>query len=73
VWRSSGKTHQDLINNLVRNKLINHENGISAMKSCDRKFFILPKYQDSAYDDNPLSIACNVTISAPHMYAMMID
>lgn len=38
-----------------------------------RKYFVPPKYQSQAYTDHPLPIASGQTISAPHMYAMMMS
>jgi protein-L-isoaspartate(D-aspartate) O-methyltransferase len=72
-WRCSASSNEALVANLVRAKLLTHALAISAMKSVDRSLFVLPELVTCAYDDNPLPIGFNVTISAPHMHARMLD
>lgn len=38
-----------------------------------REYFVPQKYRSQAYTDRPLPIASQQTISAPHMYAMMMS
>jgi len=38
-----------------------------------RQYFVPRKYKSQAYKDQPLPIASGQTISAPHMYAMMMS
>jgi protein-L-isoaspartate(D-aspartate) O-methyltransferase len=72
-WRCSAADLEGLVRNLVSNKLVTHPSAIEAMKSVDRALFVLPDHSSAAYQDNPLSIGYDVTISAPHMHARMLD
>lgn len=46
---------------------------ISAMNRVDRKLFVPPHCEDSAYVDTPLPIGFGQTISAPHMVGIMCE
>jgi protein-L-isoaspartate(D-aspartate) O-methyltransferase len=72
-WRCSASSNGALVANLVSAKLLTNSLAISAMKYVDRSLFVFPELISSAYDDNPLPIGFNVTISAPHMHARMLD
>ncbi|VDP94929.1 unnamed protein product [Echinostoma caproni] len=63
AWQSSGRTHEELINNLHKNKVILSERVKNAMMAVDRGYFA----KSDAYEDRPLSIGYGATISAPHM------
>ena len=73
AWACTGSSNGELVANLVRHKLVNHELAVEAMKAVDRALFVVPQLQSVAYDDRPLPIGYDVTISAPHMHAMMLD
>ena len=73
AWRCSASSNGELVANLVKNGLVRHEMAIKAMQSVDRKLFVLSQFHGSAYEDRPLPIGYDVTISAPHMHAMMLD
>jgi protein-L-isoaspartate(D-aspartate) O-methyltransferase len=45
----------------------------AAMRAVPRHAFVPEKRRRSAYEDRPLPIGQNQTISAPHMVAMMVD
>jgi protein-L-isoaspartate(D-aspartate) O-methyltransferase len=49
------------------------ESVISAMSRVPRELFLPATLQSRAYDDTPLPIGLNQTISAPHMVAIMCD
>jgi protein-L-isoaspartate(D-aspartate) O-methyltransferase len=49
------------------------EEVLEAMKRVERHLFVPSHFRDQAYDDYPLPIGGNQTISAPHMVAMMCD
>jgi protein-L-isoaspartate(D-aspartate) O-methyltransferase len=49
------------------------ESVISAMSSVKRELFLPVALKSRAYDDTPLPIGLNQTISAPHMVAIMCD
>jgi protein-L-isoaspartate(D-aspartate) O-methyltransferase len=53
AWRSSGSTHQELIENLHRNGLITDERIKNAMLQVDRADFTDQK--SDAYSDRPQS------------------
>ncbi len=44
-----------------------------AMLKVDRKDFVPEEYEELAYADQPLPIPGNVTISAPHMHAILLE
>jgi protein-L-isoaspartate(D-aspartate) O-methyltransferase len=73
AWKCTGATNDELITNLVNNKLLAQPSAISAMRAVDRVFFVHPSTKAQAYEDHPLVIGFNMTISAPHMHAMMLD
>lgn len=45
---------------------------LDAMREVPREVFVLEQYQASAYDDAPLPIPANQTISQPYVVALMI-
>ncbi|MDD4161213.1 MAG: protein-L-isoaspartate(D-aspartate) O-methyltransferase [Methanothrix sp.] len=49
------------------------ESVISAMSRVKRELFVPEALKSRAYDDTPLPIGLNQTISAPHMVAIMCD
>ncbi|THD27384.1 Methyltransferase [Fasciola hepatica] len=69
AWQSSGRTHEELIHNLYKNKVIVTEKIKNAMLAVDRAYFT----KSDPYEDRPLSIGCNATISAPHMHAHALE
>lgn len=46
---------------------------LEAMRTVPRHEFVPPEKQSVAYEDRPLPIGNNQTVSAPHMVAMMAD
>jgi protein-L-isoaspartate(D-aspartate) O-methyltransferase len=46
---------------------------LSAMREVPREAFVSEKYKDFAYDDGPLPILENQTISQPYVVALMIE
>jgi len=46
---------------------------LDAMRAVPRHEFVPPDRRDRAYEDRPLPIGRNQTISAPHMVAAMVD
>uniref|UniRef100_A0A7S1CBR0 protein-L-isoaspartate(D-aspartate) O-methyltransferase n=1 Tax=Bicosoecida sp. CB-2014 TaxID=1486930 RepID=A0A7S1CBR0_9STRA len=70
AWRSSGRTHAELINNLARGGVITSARVKAAMLKVDRADFA-PR--GTAYQDAPQLIGYGVTISAPHMHAYALE
>ncbi|KAH0791868.1 protein-L-isoaspartate(D-aspartate) O-methyltransferase-like isoform X2 [Histomonas meleagridis] len=71
AWTCHGQSNKDMVKKLKDNRLIKNSLAISVMEEVDRKEFVLE--ESMAYVDSPLSIGYDVTISAPHMHAMMLD
>ena len=61
---------EQLLNSLRDNV---KESVISAMSRVPRELFVPEALKSRAYDDTPLPIGLNQTISAPHMVAIMCD
>lgn len=73
AWTCSALSNEKLIDNLVEKNIIQNEKTAEIMKTIDRGVFVAPEFRRVAYEDRPLPIAHDVTISAPHMHAMMVD
>ncbi|XP_077994259.1 protein-L-isoaspartate(D-aspartate) O-methyltransferase-like isoform X3 [Glandiceps talaboti] len=69
AWRSSGTSHQELIQRLRQNGIIKNDEVFNAMMAVDRGKY--SKY--NPYMDSPQSIGYAVTISAPHMHAHALE
>lgn len=65
AWRCSGKTNDDLIQNLWTNGLITSDRVKQAMLQVDRAHYA----PTDPYADSPQPIGHSATISAPHMHA----
>ena len=53
--------------------IIKSERVVQAMSKVDRKDFVLPKDASNAYNDEPMRIGYNATISAPHMHGFCLE
>ncbi len=67
------RKRERLINRLVREGYIRSDRVREAMLKVPRHLFVPPHLLRFAYDDTPLPIGRNQTISAPHMVAMMTE
>ncbi|WVQ78356.1 protein-L-isoaspartate O-methyltransferase [Cryptococcus sp. DSM 104549] len=67
AWMSSGRTNAELIDNMVKSKLIHSSRVAEAMRKVDRKNYVPDK--NYSYEDSPQRIGYGATISAPHMHA----
>lgn len=72
AWTSSAKTNTELIDNLQRDQRLSAAAAVG-MRRIDRANFLPSKLRDLAYEDRPLPIGHDVTISAPHMHAAAIE
>jgi len=67
--------YSSLRNNMVRVQLeardINHQHTLEAMRKVERHLFVPPQYEKQAYNDHPLPIGYNQTISQPYIVASM--
>ncbi len=57
----------------LRDRLDVSERTLAAIESVPRHEFVPARLQSRAYDDRPLPIGHDQTVSAPHMVAMMVD
>ena len=71
AWACSGKSHNEMIHNLVSASIIKSTINKDALLAVDRQYYVPDiKY---AYDDSPQPIGYGATISAPHMHAHVIE
>ena len=57
----------------IQQREVNDPNVLKAMRIVPRHAFCLPRYQRYAYDDHPLSIGHEQTISQPYIVAFMTE
>jgi len=62
-----------LVEKLVREGILKSPEIIKAFLKVPREEFVLPEYKKLAYEDYPLPILKDQTISAPHMCAIMCE
>ncbi len=67
------KDKQEMVDRLVTTGYLREEKVIGAMKKVPRHLFVAEEDEKHAYEDHPLPIGEDQTISAPHMVAMMCD
>lgn len=67
------KERERLINNLIRERYLSKKTLIESMLKVERHKFVPENYRDFAYEDQPLNIGYNQTISAPSIIAIMIE
>lgn len=73
AWRCSGKTNEELIKNLAKAGILKKRNVIEAMSQVDRRNYVREWDVANSYEDRPLGIGYNATISAPHMHAHALE
>ncbi|KAJ1619259.1 S-adenosyl-L-methionine-dependent methyltransferase [Pavlovales sp. CCMP2436] len=66
-WTSSGPTNRALVDNLIRDGIVRDRRVEAALRAVDRADFCFP------YEDHPLPIGFEQTISAPHMHAHALE
>jgi protein-L-isoaspartate(D-aspartate) O-methyltransferase len=64
---------KDMVNNQIVGKGIRNQLTIKAMLKVPRHLFVPPQYTERAYEDNPLPIGYNQTISQPFIVAYMTE
>jgi protein-L-isoaspartate(D-aspartate) O-methyltransferase len=60
------RSKERLLQRYIDEGIANSRTVMEAFRKVPREEFVLPKMRESAYDDRPLPIACEQTISAPH-------
>ena len=64
---------ESLISYLTRSKYLKSPSVVAAFKKVAREKFIPEALSHMAYEETPLPIGYYQTISAPHMYAIMLE
>jgi protein-L-isoaspartate(D-aspartate) O-methyltransferase len=64
---------ESLAAKLIRNKVLKSPHVIESFLNVDRMDFVLPEHQALAYEDSPLSIGADATISQPTTVAFMLE
>lgn len=70
--RDYAQARDQLVDQLARREDLD-ESTLAAVRAVPRHEFVPPNRRDRAYEDRPLPIGSDQTISAPHMVAMMVD
>jgi len=63
---------KEMVEKLKKNGYLKDERIEKAMLKVKRELFVLEEYAESAYEDTPLPIPGNATISAPHMHSIYL-
>ncbi len=63
----------ELVNSLIENGMLRSPKIIDAFRNIDRKDFVLDIYETLAYEDRPLPIEYDQTISQPTTVAFMLE
>lgn len=63
-------SNSELVDYLIKNGFIRSEKVEKAFRNVDRASFMPESYKNSSYEDRPVPIADNATISAPHIVAI---
>lgn len=67
------KNYEDLLSSLIDDGYLKTPEIIEAFKKVDRADFVLDEYKNSAYENSPLAIGYDQTISQPLTVAFMIE
>ncbi len=66
------RQRQAMVERQIKRRGIRDPALLDAMREVPRELFVLEKYRPAAYDDAPLPIPANQTISQPYVVALMI-
>lgn len=69
---SFARQRQEMVERQIRRRGIRTPAILNAMREVPREEFVLDEYRASAYDDAPLPIPAEQTISQPYVVALMI-
>jgi len=67
------KTNSEMIDNIIHNGILNTPKIIEAFQKYDRKEFCILSEKKYAYDDRPLDIGYNQSISQPFTVAFLLE
>lgn len=69
---SFARQREEMVERQVRRRGIRDPAILDAMREVPREVFVLEEYRDAAYNDAPLPIPAEQTISQPYVVALMI-
>lgn len=73
AWTCSASSNDQLIDNLMKEKIITSKRIEKTLRLVDRKSFLPRETMNSiAYEDSPQPLTHEATISAPHMHSMAL-
>jgi protein-L-isoaspartate(D-aspartate) O-methyltransferase len=64
---------ENMVKNQISARGVRDEKVLEALKTTPRRHFVMPEYQDLAYQDRPLPIEENQTISQPYIVGLMLE
>lgn len=67
------RSNRELVEHLIDTNVLSSKNIIDAFYAIDRIDFVLDKFKFQAYEDHPLGIDYNQTISQPFTVAFMLE
>jgi protein-L-isoaspartate(D-aspartate) O-methyltransferase len=65
--------HQLMLERQLKARGIFDERVLAAMSTVSRENFVVPELREHAYEDRPLGIGCDQTISQPYIVASMLQ
>jgi len=72
-WSCSGSSNKQLVQNMFNAGILKSKSIVNAMTATDRACYVTKENLRRAYEDRPLGIGFNATISAPHMHAYGLE
>ena len=73
AWRCTGRNNEEMVDKLVHMGVITSKEVEEAFRAVPRGAFVPPDLQLEAYIDSPLLGDPHVHMSAPHMYATVLE
>ncbi len=67
------KLRKEMVDYQIRNRGITNKGVLEALEAVPREEFVLDQFSTEAYDDGPLPIDCDQTISQPYIVAIMTE
>lgn len=68
-----GRMRKRMVSDQIERRGVEDEDVLTAMRRIPREAFVLPEYKADAYEDSPLPIGYEQTISQPFVVARMIE
>lgn len=73
AWRCTGRNNEEMVDKLVHMRVITSKDVEEAFRAVPRGAFVPPDLQLEAYIDEPLFGDPHLHMSAPHMYATVLE